>query len=258
MTVSLYTPGRGYLYRMDPRAKLFGGMTTTAAFFLTLPSSVLWAGTFCLLAAALGAMGGRAVWRLVRPLIFILATVAVFTPAYGRAGTPLLMVGGTLLFTQEGVEHSLILCARFAAITLTWGLLLRTTRMQDIVLALRSWKVPYRVALVITLVFRIIPFFSRTFNQVREAHMLRLPPAETQRRRGLSGRLADLMPTLSSTLITAIKMIPHLAMSLELRGLGRENPRSSYHTFPGGWRVFTDFSISIIMPVILTVLSLFL
>ncbi|AEC02532.1 energy-coupling factor transporter transmembrane component T [Parasphaerochaeta coccoides] len=256
MTVSLYAPGRGYLYRMDPRAKLFGTIMTTASFFLPLPSYVLWVGALFLFVVVVGTMGVRSFRLVVKPLLFIMGMVLLFSPIYGRTGIPLLMAGDVVVLTKEGLERTLVFCARFAGISFSWGLLLRTTPMQEIILVLRSWKVPYRAALVITLVFRFIPFFSRTFTQVREAHLLRLPPEEIRRKLSLATRLADFMPTLASTLVTALKMIPHLAMSLELRGLGRTNPRSSYHRLSRGWRVFTDFFISIIMPVILAVIFL--
>ncbi|HRV24419.1 MAG TPA: hypothetical protein P5046_04290 [Sphaerochaeta sp.] len=64
------------------------------------------------------------------------------------------------------------------------------------------------------------------------------------------GKIRSLIPTLTSSLVLALRSIPTLALSLELRGYGRANKRTRYHDLSSYHRTFTDFLISGMIPVI--------
>jgi energy-coupling factor transporter transmembrane protein EcfT len=92
-------------------------------------------------------------------------------------------------------------------------------------------------ALVITIAFRYIPHIASLYQAVSDAHRLRRPsPAGGGRRKGWLGRLRErisrIFPTLVSVTIHAIKTIPALSMTLETRGFGRPEKRSSFAALP--------------------------
>ncbi len=92
--------------------------------------------------------------------------------------------------------------------------LLRTLRLEELVLALRWFGLPYPAALTVTITFRYIPFLAGTWHDVKDAARLR-------------GSAAGAGPVLAAVMVKAVKTIPALAMALESRGLGRPGPRTS-------------------------------
>jgi energy-coupling factor transport system permease protein len=122
--------------------------------------------------------------------------------------------------------------------------------MTDVMLALRWYRLPYKASLVVTLAFTYIPFIADSFTQISESHRLR-ESGSLDKKRSLFKRLRDLLPTLTSALVVALRSIPYLAMSLEQRGFGRKEKRTSYHSLDSYRHTFTDFVISFSIPVIL-------
>jgi energy-coupling factor transport system permease protein len=92
--------------------------------------------------------------------------------------------------------------------------LLRSLRLEELVLALRWYGLPYPAALTVTITFRYIPFLAGTWHDARDAARLR----------GSGGGPG---PVLAAVMVKAVRTIPTLAMALELRGLGRSGPRTS-------------------------------
>ncbi|NCC66467.1 MAG: energy-coupling factor transporter transmembrane protein EcfT, partial [Spirochaetia bacterium] len=116
-------------------------------------------------------------------------------------------------------------------------------------LALRWYKLPYKAALVVTLAFTYIPFIAESFSQISDSHRLR--EFDDRQRKKVFDRVKDLLPTLTSVLVVALRSIPNLAMSLELRGFGLDNKRTSYHTLASYRHTFTHFMLSCIIVVVL-------
>jgi energy-coupling factor transporter transmembrane protein EcfT len=121
---------------------------------------------------------------------------------------------------------------RFTGITVGFFLYFRTTEVDRFILALRSFRLPYSAALVVSLAFRFIPYMVELYGNIRAAHTLRLPAGSAQRSRGPVRRLRRIFPTLVSVLIHAIKTIPGLAMALDSRGFPGTRQRSAYRSLP--------------------------
>jgi energy-coupling factor transport system permease protein len=107
--------------------------------------------------------------------------------------------------------------------------------MDDFVLALRWYGLPFRAALTLIVAFRFIPTLFLLSRGVQDAHALRRagehPP----------GFFARILPQLTSVFIQAVRMIPSLAMALETRGFGRSNRRTEWRTLPQGPTVALSF-----------------
>ena len=181
-------------------------------------------------------------------LLFML----LFSPFNVRSGQSLWSVRSLTIITVEGALQALRLACRFIGITYVCTLLFATTVMGEIMLALRFWRLPYKAALVVTLSFTYIPFIAESFSQISESHRLR--ESAREERKNYAQRLKDLLPTLTSVLVVALRSIPNLAMSLEMRGLGRSERRTSYRSLDSYTHLFTDFVISIIIVTVLWVL----
>ena len=135
------------------------------------------------------------------------------------------------------------------------SLLIETTKSSEILLSLRFFRLPYSVALVLSLSLRLIPTISDTFLEIRDSQRLRLPnPGEEEKKKK---KISSLLPTLTSVLVVSIKSIASTSEALELRGYGRNNKRTSYRTLKSVRKVFPHFVLSVIVPAIIGILLLY-
>ena len=106
--------------------------------------------------------------------------------------------------------------------------------IEEVLLALRWFGVPFKIALTMTISIQYIPGLLKAYNEIVDAHKLRIPndmkfKKEVKKERYSPLRkLKSLIPILVATMVYGVKRIPTLAMALELRGLGRKNKRTSF------------------------------
>ncbi len=254
MTTSTYVSGRGVLYRTDPRAKLLFLLLMCIWFFLPISLWGAWLVVAALVLTSLLSVGPKETRNVVLTILPMLAFMVLFMPLSERNSQALWRIGSLTVLTQGGLLQTLRLMSRFVGITFTCTLVLQTTQMADMMLALRWYRLPYKASLVVTLAFRFIPFIADSFTQIRESHKLRDPNVDEQegkKRKGIRSKAGELIPTLTSALVVALRSIPTLAMSLEHRGFGLPGKRTSYRVLPVNLRLFTDLLISFIIPLIL-------
>ena len=153
---------------------------------------------------------------------------------------------GLRLVTVPGILEVARLVLRFTGITLVYFALLRASDPETLILALRWFGLPFAASLSIGIAFQYIPTLKDLYDQVQEAHRLRRAAGGAQARpaRSLRRRLSRSLPVLTSVLILSIRRIPVLAMALEVRGVGRKNPRSSFRKLPAGFPLLRDSLIS--------------
>jgi len=242
--VDFFKPGDSVLHRYDPRAKLLLLAPLFVFFFLPIPlwvSALYVVSLAALIAAALGIPELAIPLRAIAP---VLALILLLTPPFHRGGRIILRVFSLSILTQEGFRETAVILIRFTGISLSFFAVFRSIELDDLVLALRWFGVPYSLCLAVIIAFRYIPSLGVTYRNVIDAHRLRegsLPVRGSRRRRSL----ASYLPVLTSVLIQAVKGIPVLAMVLESRGFGRSNRRSSYAELKKGWALAVDFLVCI-------------
>jgi energy-coupling factor transport system permease protein len=230
-----YSPGQSFLHRWDARAKLLVLPLVLAGFFLPSAPWVLLvfsAGIAAVIALALGPSQLLPPLKAVWP---VLVLILLLTSPFHLGGVPVLRVLGVTLLTSEGLDTTLVLLLRFLGITLGFFAVVRTVSLDDIVLSLRWFGLPYSACLVMTITLRMIPTLAVTWHAVRDAHRLRSGIIE--RRQPL---VRTYLPVLTSVMIEAVKGIPLLAMALESRGFGRRNPRTSLSRLRKGANLLPD------------------
>jgi energy-coupling factor transport system permease protein len=246
--------GASALHRYDPRAKAVNLLTFLVLFFL--PIRVWHLGVYLSVLIMVSGifLGLRNTLRPIRLILPILILVVLLTPPFHREGDPLLTVRGLTLVSVSGLLLSLRLIVRFTGITLVFYLFIGTTDPDELILAFRWFRAPYAVSLVLSLALGYIPTIRALYDQVRDAHRLRLAAegqaaavsAARPRAGGLFKRLREAVPVLTSVLILSVRRIPTLAMALECRGVGRKNPRTSYHTLKTGTAFLLDGAIALL------------
>lgn len=232
MIGTAFRPGSSFLHRADPRIKLFILVFWTAAFII--PSSVpvllhYYLGVILLIAAALSV---REIFIPLKSIWPILILVLLLTPPFHAGGEVFLEIGGWYRLTREGLEEAVMLVLRFSGITSVFFLFFRGTSIDQFILALRWYGLPYNAALVVTISFRYIPTLIQLYRNIQDAHTLRRPHLEDGRRYNPVRRFSHIFPVLVSVMIHSIKSIPSLSMALENRGFGRSRERTIYRPLP--------------------------
>jgi energy-coupling factor transport system permease protein len=238
-------PGGSLLHRLDPRAKLAGLAVFVPPFFLS-PSPFLpvayAVGLGFVIAVCLGARELVRSLAAVGPLLLI---ICILTPAFHRAGAPLWSPFGLTLLTTVGLRESVRLAGRFAGLTLAFYAVFRTLTMDDLVLALRWYGLPFRAALALIAAFRFIPTLFSLYGAVQDAHALRRAGER------MPGFFERVLPQLTSVFIQSVRMIPALAMALETRGFGRGTARTEWRFLPGSRRLAVSFLATGILAVVM-------
>jgi energy-coupling factor transport system permease protein len=216
--VDLYVPGRSWLHRIDPRAKLWVVLLATIAVLLFKQIPVLF-GLLVLTHVALwsaGIPGDRLRWlwaRLAPLLIMILILQPLFVSAVGpelvRWGPVRISVGGIL----DGVSFAL----RTATLAFVAAILLLTTDPAQLVRGLVKLGLPYTWGLTVGLAIRYLPTTYGLFLAISEAQQAR---GWIVSQGGLVRRIRAYLPILVATIIAALRLSDALGLALAARGLG--------------------------------------
>jgi energy-coupling factor transport system permease protein len=248
MITDSFKPGRSVLHCLDCRPKLILLLAITVAFFLPIPALYLIPYVVLLSLLTLLCLGFKELAKPILAILPILILVTLLTPPFHRGGEPILSLMGRIVLTTEGLRETERMIFRFTGITLAFFLYFRTTDINNLVLALRWFGLPFKSALVVTIAFRYIPYMMNVYSNVVDAHKLRSgKPGDRQRGWAFIRRIRRILPVLTSVIIYAIKSIPLLSMALESRGVGRKNPRTIYIELKQGASLVFDFAISLLV-----------
>ena len=178
------------------------------------------------------ALGPRELLPPLQAIAPVLVFICLLTPPFHRGGPGVFTMFGIVLLTADGLRETLAMLLRFLGITLGFFAVVRTVSLDDLVLSLRWFGLPYTFCLVVIVALRTMPSLASTWHNVLDAHRLRSGPPATRQRKKI---VETYLPVLTSLLIEAVKGIPVLAMALESRGFGRRNPRTVYAELKRGW-----------------------
>ena len=252
MIDTLYRTGNSFLHRFDSRLKLL--MLPFFVVYCFVPLPLLFLGGFLVFLGGMTllSLGFReliAPFRMVFPLLVL---IFLLTPLFYRMGTPLVSIGEFSLITRKGLIEAGIYGCRFLSITVIFFLLFRTTAMEDILLGLAWFRFPYILMLIVSVSLRYIPHLAGLYGQITAAHALRCSIDDDPPRKGPFSRIRQVFPVLVSLMIQSVKTIPILTMALELKGVGRDNPRTRLRKLPVPSSPFFQIFFSILILVLLS------
>jgi energy-coupling factor transport system permease protein len=244
---------RPFLEQFDPRAKFMVLLTYLPVFFLPLPILMLTGYLAAMVFMSLISLGPRGVIRPFLSILPILLLVLLLTPPFQREGEPFIVISGRILVTTGGINEALRLIIRFSGITLLFYLFANTTNADIFITSCYRMGMPFNLVLVVTIAMRYIPHLTTLYREVTDAHSLRKGADGVIRGFSPLRRVKALLPVLTSVLIQAIRQIPVLSMALECRGVGRRVKRSTYLELKNRAGVMADFSISLLIILILLI-----
>jgi energy-coupling factor transport system permease protein len=201
-------------------------------------------------AAVLGIKKTAKPLKAILPLVVL---IMLLTTLFYKEGESYFTLFNFPVLTRGGIYQAGLLIGRFTGITLLFAIFLMTTRMENFTLALRFFGLPYKVAVVITLMVRYLPYAASLYETTIDAHKMRLTNnSKIISKWNFPARFNRLLSVLVSVLIQAIKTIPDIAMALEVRGVGRKNKPGNIKKMKGlknlsGELILSFLIISIIL-----------
>jgi len=220
--LSLYVERVSPIHRLHPVAKLLGMLCLFVAAFVADRPLVL--APLLVAGIGLGVLAGavRVLWRL-RAFFVVVAVVTAATWPF--------FYDQPLRFSPTGLAYGVSMGLKLGTFFVCGIVFLATTRVEELALALRALRVPYRFGFTLTLAVRLVPVFFSALLAVHDA----------QRCRGLDARGASLRMRLRQyaglivpVFLGALRRADRMAMALETRGFNSGRQRTSYPRAPFG------------------------
>lgn len=211
----LYVEGRSFFHSLDPRAKI--AFVVCVFVWSSVFNHPLYTGT--VLAAVLAMVLASGVASRLKMFWFGLVSLAVMSlvlwPLFRRGGETVLIQLAGVTFTQESVMYALAVAFRLVAMVLSGLLLLTTSRIEDLELALTKLGMPYSMAFGVSAVFRFIPAMVGDGLTILAA----------QRARGVNlvkgnvfSRMRNSAAVIVPLFITTMRRFGELPLAIESRG----------------------------------------
>lgn len=209
----------------DPRVKLLWAVVcTSGAVFLSKPWWMLGLTGFSLFGALLFGADLVGLTRRLKRFLPVLLMVAAVQVLFVRTGAPLVVVGGRILLTADGVWRGLSAAMRMVIIFCSGAVMAREDSRR-VINSLIQMKVPYVFCFSLFAALRFIPLFGEAFAQALTALQLRgVDLRRVPWRQKLRLYSALLVPVLAETLARA----ENLAAVMEARGFGALPQRTIY------------------------------
>lgn len=209
-------PANTWLYRLDPRVKLWFALLAVA-FCLITPHLTLLAGVLVLTQGMLlvGGISPRrmgAIWLGLGPLI---AVILILQPLLTADGSTLIWQFGPLRLTEGGLLAGARYALRVATAAFAVALPILSTPISALVRGLQKMGMPYRWGMMIGLALRYLATLGDLYTTISEAQQARgWDPTQG----GLIRRVRATMPTLIALIVASLRLSDALALGLAARG----------------------------------------
>lgn len=227
---TLYIPGQGWLYRLNPVTKL---VLVGCLLLLSFLAPGIWTPLllFAALLLPLAWLNGlsrpfaRSVGRIIAPLAaFLFVIHGLFNPA----GQTVLLTVGPLALKQEGVIFALLMTSRILCFLGATLLLVFTTPPAALMLALAQHGAPASLTYILGATLQLIPHMRARAAAITAAQQARGLETSGSLRHRARALLPLLTPLVLSTLVDAEER----AIALEARAFRASRPKTSLIDLP--------------------------
>ena len=233
ITLGQYFPGSTFVHRLDPRTKLIATVLYIVALFSA--KSVYAYGVLVLtllLAVSVSKVGFKALFKGLKPVLFIIAFTAVLNLFY-TPGTELIRLG-IFRITREGIITAVTMMARITLLIMGTFLLTYTTSpihltdgMESLLNPLKKLKVPvHELAMMMSIALRFIPTLIEETDKIMSAQKARGADFESG---SIFQRAKALIPLLVPLFVSAFRRADELATAMECRCYHGGEGRTKLH-----------------------------
>ena len=222
ITLGQYFPGNSPLHRLDPRAKLILTMSYIVALFCAKGpigyGVMLLFLVFCIWVSAISP---RAVFKGLKPLIFIIAFSSILNVFY-TTGEHILWQWRFITISLEGLTTAFYMVLRIVMLvsgtfllTYTTSPMMLTDGLERLMNPLKRIRVPvHELTMVMTIALRFIPTLIDETDKIMSAQRARGADFESG---NLLRRAKALIPLLVPLFVSAFRRASELALAMECR-----------------------------------------
>ena len=233
ITLGQYFPGDTLAHRLDPRTKLLATVLYIIAIFLAKGPIAYGVLILTLIVSVRNSkVGARALFRGLKPVLFIIAFTAVLNLFY----TPGTVIAQLWIFriTREGVITAVAMMLRISLLIMGTFLLTYTTSpirltdgLEDLLGPLKKLGVPvHELAMMMSIALRFIPTLIEETDKIMSAQRARGADFESG---NLLQRAKALIPLLVPLFVSAFRRADELATAMECRCYHGGEGRTKLH-----------------------------
>ena len=233
ITLGQYFPGDTLAHRLDPRTKLLATVLYIIAIFLAKGPIAYGVLILTLIVSVrISKVGARALFRGLKPVLFIIAFTAVLNLFY----TPVTVIAQFWIFhvTREGVITAIAMMLRISLLIMGTFLLTYTTSpirltdgLEDLLGPLKKLGVPvHELAMMMSIALRFIPTLIEETDKIMSAQRARGADFESG---NLLQRAKALIPLLVPLFVSAFRRADELATAMECRCYHGGEGRTKLH-----------------------------
>ena len=221
ITLGQYFPGDTLAHRLDPRTKLLAtGLYIIAIFLAKGPIAYGVLILTLIVSVRISKVGARALFRGLKPVLFIIAFTAVLNLFY----TPGTVIAQFWIFhvTREGVITAIAMMLRISLLIMGTFLLTYTTSpisltdgLESLMNPLKVIKVPvHELSMMMSIALRFIPTLIEETEKIISAQKARGADFDSG---NLIQRAKAMIPILVPLFISAFRRADELATAMECR-----------------------------------------
>ena len=224
MKTSLYIDRGSIVHRLHPTLKIFALFAAFWSIYWIDNPIVLVPFMAAEIAVAFAIGAGENLYRFRWFfLLIVLPTMITWMISY-RRGTPIINLP-LIHASKQSILFGLGKGMKVAALVLASVLFLSSTKVEELSVGLSHLGFPYRFGFTITLAFRLVPLFIDSALTVVDAQRLRGYDFDAG---GPFERVRRYVPVIIPVFMGALRKANNMAMALEARGFGRNNPPTSF------------------------------
>ena len=225
-----YYPGKTFIHRLDPRAKIIFMIIVSTSIFMV---DRIYVSLFILLTMlglwALAKLPGSVLWGFMKTLLpiigFLFVVQAILYPGVTPLIKPLIPIGkGIGQVTLEGVLFAVMLALRLMAMIIMLPLVSFTTPVQNFALGLVKMGLPYTLAYTTTTALNLVPILQAEAGVIVDAQRLR---AMQTFEKGKLGEKLKAYPALVTPLVIgSMRRAQLMAVAMDSRAFGATKNRT--------------------------------
>ena len=228
-----FYPVSSPVHALDPRAKILATAVFVAGLFLIgSTAGLLFVAAALVALVALCRIPAGTFFRLLRPVLFIVALTILFQVLFSREGVTL-VEWGFFEVHSGGLRQGFFLALRILLLVSSAGLLTATTApvaladgIEDLLSPMKRVRFPaHEVAMMMTIALRFIPTLGEEAEKVKGAQAARGADFSEG---GPLRRARSLVPVLVPLTVGAFRRADDLAEAMESRGYRGGEGRTRY------------------------------
>jgi energy-coupling factor transport system permease protein len=192
----------------------------------------------------------RLIFQFIKPILPLFLFLILFDGFFNTWGSQLLFKYGSINFYQNGAIFGLAMVCRMLTMVIATIIVLVTTEPGSIILALRAFGLPHKLAFMLSTAFRFVPTLMGKALLIQEA----------QKSRGLKSgdeagnfikRVLAFVPIIIPLFISSLELAQKLSLAMEARGFGA----SKHVTYPRDLEMHSSDHIILLTLVVVTLVA---